>query len=126
MKEYTRSNQTIPLLFAETVRKHPQKLAFQMVDGRQWTFEEVYQYSNAVANYFNGLDYQKGDVVVLFMENRPEFVCIWLGLANIGITPALVNFNLRLDVLEHCIRLSKAKAVIFGDELMTGSNDFSS
>ncbi|KAI0242882.1 Long-chain fatty acid transport protein 1 [Lamellibrachia satsuma] len=118
-----KTNQTIPHLFEETVQRHPRKVAFQLVEGRQWTFEEAYQYSNAVSNYFHELGYRKGDVVVLFMENRPEYVCIWLGLANIGITPALVNFNLRLDALKHCIQVSKAKAVIFGAELTSAIDE---
>ena len=74
-------------------------------------------------NYFHELGYRKGDVVVLFMENQPEYVCIWLGLANIGITPALVNFNLHLEAVKHCIQVSKAKAVIFGAELTSGKCD---
>ena len=120
IRQYMKTNQTIPRLFEETVQRHPQKLAFQLVDGRQWTFEEAYQYSNAVSNYFHELGYRKGDVVILFMENRPEYVCIWLGLANVGITTALVNFNLRLEALKHCIQVSEAKAVIFGAELTSG------
>ena len=120
IKQCIKENTSIPRLFEETVHRHPHKLAFQLVEGRQWTFEEAYQYSNAVSNYFHELGYMKGDVVVVFMENRPEYACIWLGLANIGVTPALVNFNLRQDSLKHCIHVSKAKAVIFGAELSSG------
>ena len=37
-----------------------------------------------IANYFHTAGFSKGDSVALFMSNRPEFVCIWLGLSKIG------------------------------------------
>lgn len=91
-----------------------------MIDERQWTFQEVDEYSNAVANYFHDQGYRKGDVVAIFMESRPEFVFLWLGLAKIGVLSALINFNLRMETLAHCIQISEAKAVIFGTELTEG------
>ena len=74
-------------------------------------------YSNRVANYFKSCGYQKGDVIALFMESSPEFVCMWLGLAKIGVVSSLINFNLRLDSLIHCITACNAKALIFSTEL---------
>ena len=38
--------------------------------------------SNQVANYFLNLKYNKGDTVALFMENRIEYIPIWLGMAK--------------------------------------------
>jgi len=37
-----------------------------------------------VANFFLAEGFVKGDSVAVFMANRPEFVCVWLGLAKIG------------------------------------------
>ena len=37
-----------------------------------------------VANFFLSEGFVKGDSVAVFMANRPEFVCVWLGLAKIG------------------------------------------
>lgn len=65
---------------------------------------------------------QEGDVVALFMENRSQYVGIWLGMAKIGVEAALINFNLRLDALVHCVTISNAKAVIFGSELTDGKS----
>ena len=39
--------------------------------------------SDRVARYFYCQGYRRGDVVALFMENRPEYVCIWLGLSKV-------------------------------------------
>jgi len=37
---------------------------------------------------------KKKDVAALYMENKPEFIITWLGLAKIGVTIALINCNL--------------------------------
>jgi acyl-CoA synthetase (AMP-forming)/AMP-acid ligase II len=58
--------------------------------------------------------------VALFMESRPEYVGIWLGLAKIGVVTALINFNLRLETFAHCVNVAGAKSVIFGAELTDG------
>ena len=59
-------------------------------------------------------------MVALFMENGSEYVGLWLGMAKIGVEAALINFNLRLEALVHCVTISNAKAVVFGSELTNG------
>jgi len=54
------------------------------------------------------------------MEARLEFVGTWLGLAKLGIVTALINFNLRLETLAHCINSSNSKALIYSSELVDG------
>ena len=78
------------------------------------------EYSNRVANYFHSLGYKKGDSVALFMENRPEYIATWLGFAKIGVTPALINFNLKQQSLIHTVLVSNCKAIIYGIELEKG------
>ena len=64
--------------------------------------------------------FKHGDIISIFVENRPEFVALWLGLSRIGVTCSLINFNLRGDALIHCINVSECKAVIFSDQLSEG------
>lgn len=78
------------------------------------------EYSNKIANIFKSHGYRKGDIVALFLENKPEFVCIWLGLSKIGVIVPLINTNLRLNSLVHSITIAKTQAVIFGTELSPG------
>ena len=56
------------------------------------------------------------------MESSPEYVCMWLGLAKIGVVPALINFNLRMNSMAHCIAAAEAKAVVFTDTLAQGNS----
>ena len=113
---HVKNKRTVSDIFQQTVSKHPNKAAF-IFEKRTWSFREVDEYSNRIANYFKSQGYQKGDVVALFLENCPEFICIWLGLSKLGVITALINTNLRLDSLFHCISVATVKAVIFGTDL---------
>ena len=102
-------------VFKQTLQKHREKVAFVFED-KHWTFQEVEYFSNKVANYFQSIGYKKGDVVALFMENRPELVFFWLGLAKIGVISSLINFNLRKESLSHCISIVSAKGLVFSSD----------
>lgn len=53
-----------------------------------------------------------GDVVALFMENRPDYLCVWYGLAKVGVATALVNSQLGGRSLAHCVGVAAARAAI--------------
>jgi fatty-acyl-CoA synthase len=59
----------------------------------------------------------KGDVVGLFMPNRPEYLAIWLGVTRVGGVVALLNTNLAGQSLAHCIQAASAKHLIVAAEL---------
>ena len=61
--------------------------------------------------------FQPGDCVALFMENRPEYIGLWLGLSKVGVVPALINTNLQGQPLIHSIKAASATGLIFGVEL---------
>ena len=46
------------------------------------------------------------------MENRPEYLAMWLGLSKIGIVSALVNTHMRGASLVHSINVVKPKMII--------------
>ena len=112
-RRYKREKKTVPDIFQLTVSKYPQKAAI-IFEQKTWTFQEVEDYSNRIANYFKALGYQKGDCVAVILESSPEFVCAWLGLSKLGVVTAQINTNLRLDSLWHCISVANVKAIIFG------------
>lgn len=123
-RSYARSNKSIADIFRQNVKKHPNKIAF-IFEGKEWTFQEVEDYSNRVANVFKNHGYRKGDTIALFLENRPEFVCLWLGLAKLGVIIPLINYNLRDQSLLHSFTVANAQAIIFGSELIDAIKDIS-
>ncbi len=54
------------------------------------------------------------------MDSKIEFIGIWLGLSKIGVIPALINSNLRMQPLAHSITVVNCKSVIFGSEMLEG------
>lgn len=118
VKRHLRERNTIPKIFAETVRKYGDKTALIFEGtGERWSFRQLDEYSDRVANLLHRRGFREGDVVALFMENRSQYVGLWLGMAKMGVEAALINFNLRLEALVHCVNISNAKAVVFGSEL---------
>ena len=75
------------------------------------------KFSNKIAQYFLSKGYRKGDEIALFMENRPEYVGIWLGLAKAGLISALINNNQRMNQLIHSLLFIECKSFIFSSQL---------
>jgi len=119
---YQKRNLTVSQVFQRTVKKHPDKVCMYFED-EKWTFRELDEYSNQLAHFLHSAGFKHGDSVALFMENRLEYVGLWLGCTKIGVVPALINFNLRGKSLMHSISAVSASAVIFGSELSSAIND---
>lgn len=107
---------TVAQCFAEVAQRLPDKPCFVM-DDRQLSFAQALEISQKVAGYFQERGLQRGDCVALLMDTRVEYVCIWLGLSQLGVITALINSHLRGDSLLHCIRVANASALIVGSEL---------
>lgn len=115
-------NATVPQVFSENCQNNPERVIFYYED-QKWTMKQMDEFSNRVANAFLEQGFQPGQEVALFMESRPEFVAIWLGLAKAGIVSALINTNQRMDTLIHSITVVNCKALIFGSELSEHVDD---
>ncbi|GBM05521.1 Long-chain fatty acid transport protein 4 [Araneus ventricosus] len=107
------SDRTLIDNFRLTVEKHKHRTCFIFED-EKWTYQMVDGLSNKVANYFASSGYSKGDEVALMLDNCPEYACIWLGLAKIGVVTALINTNVKKDSLWHSVNCIDVKGIIFG------------
>ena len=87
-------------------------------DGRELNFAEFNARANQIAHWALAQGFGKGDVVALLMENRPEFIMVWAGLAKIGVTTALLNCNLEGKALAHVVTAANSKALIAGSECL--------
>jgi fatty-acyl-CoA synthase len=100
----------------ERVAAAPHRLAI-LFEGRKITNAELDAAANRVARWASAQGVGRGDVVSLLMENRPEFVITWLGLAKLGAVTALINTNLRGHPLAHSLELAGARHLVVGAEL---------
>lgn len=124
IKKYEKKNLTIADIFHTNVAKSPEKVAI-VSETHSWTFRQLNEFSNRIANVFHSHGYKKGDVVGLLLENRPEFVGTWLGLSKIGVITPLINTNLRGPSLLHSITVAKCTAFIYGEGFSDAMNDIS-
>ena len=91
---------------------------FVEFEGRTTSYAEFNREANRVAHWALERGLGKGDVVALMMENRPEYLSIWAGLAKAGVTTALINTHLSGHPLEHVIESAACRALILGDECL--------
>ncbi|EDW60625.2 long-chain fatty acid transport protein 1 isoform X1 [Drosophila virilis] len=113
IKRQERKNLNVGDIFEANVARQPDKLAI-VSESQKWTFRQLNEHANRVANVFHSHGYKKGDVVGLLLENRAEFVATWLGLSKIGIITPLINTNLRGASLQHSVKVGNCTALIYG------------
>lgn len=109
-------NRTVYQMFDRVADKYPDKICFYFED-EQWSFQDVQEYANRIANYFSKQGYRKGDKVAFIMDNRPEYIATWLGLSKIGAIASLININLREDSLKHALEILPHKGLIYEDDI---------
>ncbi len=87
-------------------------------DRSRFTWSELDAFAARVAQWALDQGFRRGDVVALSMENRPEYVALWLGLSRIGVVTALLNTHLTGERLAHCVREASPRAWLVGHELL--------
>ena len=102
---------TVADAIEEVTKRSPNHPALVFEDQRL-SYRDLDLASNRVAHWARAQGVGRGDVVALLMENRPEFVVHWLGLAKLGAVTALINTNLTGRPLAHSLEISDAKHLI--------------
>jgi fatty-acyl-CoA synthase len=87
-------------------------------EGKTWNYGQLDARANRYAHWAVSIGLKAGDVVALFMQNRPDYIAAWYGLSKVGVVIALINHNLQGSALLHCVSVAKSKAAIVGAEIM--------
>jgi fatty-acyl-CoA synthase len=111
-----RSNNTLSHQFEKQAARRP-KETFLFCGDRRFTFREGNALVNRHVAAYRELGLKKGDVVALYMENRPEYLWHFLALGKLGLVGALINTNLTGPPLVHAIRVGKPSTLVVGSEL---------
>ncbi|MBU3915910.1 long-chain-acyl-CoA synthetase [bacterium] len=113
---------SIGIVLERNAEKYPTKNAV-LYENTRLTHLQFNQKINQYANYFIEKGVKKGDVVIVFIENRPELLMIIGALAKIGAIASLINTNQRKKVLLHSINQDPGKTFIIGEELLDAFNE---
>ncbi|MHA2287349.1 MAG: long-chain-acyl-CoA synthetase [Promethearchaeota archaeon] len=83
-----------------------------------YTYKEFNEKTNQYAKYLLSLGVSKGDVINIFLENRPELLFLIGAMSKIGTIGALINTRQRSSTLLHSLKLNPVKIYIIGEELI--------
>ncbi|RYY03784.1 MAG: long chain acyl-CoA synthetase [Gammaproteobacteria bacterium] len=86
---------------------HPQKIAAQ-VGEQEYTYEQLYQQSQAIAAYLQNRGLQRGDRVAIFMENSWSLLPSLYAVLYAGGVFLVVNHLTKANKLEYILRDSGA------------------
>ena len=90
---------------------------FISFEGKDTTYAEFEARANQFAHWGQSVGLKAGDTVALFMENRPDYIAFWAGMAKVAVRTALINYNLSGAGLAHCVKIVDCKAIVMNPEL---------
>ncbi len=80
---------------------------------REWTYKNLNEEANALANALKKSGVKKNDVVMSAMRNSPEFTFAYVGPRKIGAILLAANFNLASGEMALLINHNKPKIIIY-------------
>ena len=108
-------SECVPQLLEDRAEEFAER-PFLLFENRRISYREHNAAANRVASWARDRGLRRGDSVALLMENRPEYLAIWMGLAKLGVVTALINTNLSGRTLRHALATSNAHHLILGAE----------
>ena len=102
---------TVGALFRRAVRHHARRVAVKL-GARAFTYAELGEQVNRLANALAGLGLGHGERVALLMWNCPEYVVCDFAAATAGLVKVPLNHLLTRDEVQFRIQDSEAAAVI--------------
>ena len=84
---------------------------------RRFSYEDVGSAARAFAARLHDAGLRKGDAVVFFSENRPEWIATFWGCLLRGIVVVPIDYRSAPDFLLRVARIVKAKVVLTGQDV---------
>ena len=123
MAEHTSdSKYSIGLRIEEHASNYPDNLALLFED-EKYTHKEFNERINRYANYFLNFGLKRGDVAVVFVQNRSDYMFIIAAMGKLGVISSLINTNLREYPLIHSMTHTPGRIYIIGEELFQAFED---
>jgi fatty-acyl-CoA synthase len=110
-------NKTVLDRLEEVASKNASRVAL-ISERETLTYGQMSARINRIARWAKANGINKGDTVALFLPNRPDYLCIWLGIARAGGATALLNTSQSGHALMHSVTIVKPKLAIVAAELL--------
>jgi fatty-acyl-CoA synthase len=102
---------TFPVVIDELAQRFGEASALESRQGCL-SYRALAEQAHRYARWALSTGLGAGDVIALLMPNKPEYVAIWLGLTRIGAAVALINTNLRGELLARSVKTVSPTRVI--------------
>lgn len=79
---------------------------------RTYSYRDLHRDSNAIANTLVTHGVEPGEKICTFLENSPEYLAAWFGIAKAGAVMTSLNTDLRDEGLAYVLRDSTATTII--------------
>lgn len=109
-------NESLADVLAPAMKLSPDKVAIYF-EGTEFTYRDLDEKGNRVANVLIDLGIQPGDRVSMHLDNRPDFIWGYLGIMRSGAVLVPTNVMYTGPEMQHILGDSGARAVIVLDEL---------
>ncbi len=112
---------TIPDIVARAAQRAPNRVALQIKRDGQWaryTYGDLQDRAREVAGRLHSLGLVKGDRVVIFSENLPEWGIAYLGGASLGLVAVPVDFQTWEKEVWSVARFTDAKAMLVSERCL--------
>ena len=103
-------------IFKRSANRYPSKIALSFRE-RNFTYKELDEEINKVANALLDLGVEKYDRVAILAHNTLHHVLTWFACCKIGAIYLAINYLLHGPDIQYCINHSESKIFIIEDEL---------
>jgi carnitine-CoA ligase len=117
MKFISGEQYVVGRFLAEAARKFGERTYFIFED-KPYSYAAVNKTTDLVAANFAAMGIRKGDHVAILMENCPEFIYTWFGLARLGAIEAPFNPFHKGSILEYLINYSDAETLVISSNFI--------
>lgn len=112
-------------LSEEKARMHPERV-FLLFEDKEFTFRQMDENANRVANFLLSLGAGNGKGVAIIMGNCPQYLDIFIGSQKIGMYSVPTNTSLRGDSLLYILNHSDAEFIVIDEEFLDIYNKIAS
>ena len=102
---------TLPELCASALSSRPGQPALEF-GGRTYTFADIDRRSTLVAQWLQVRGFRPGDRLAAYLENRVEFIDLFLACARTGVIFLPINILYRAREVSHIVADARPKAII--------------
>ena len=109
---------TLGALVAHRAATQPDRVFVRFEDA-SLTYGEIDASANRFANRLVELGIEKGDKAAIMLDNRPEFLTAWVGMAKAGVVEVPINTGYKGDLFTYLLNQAEVRLLVI-DERWVG------